>query len=279
MYGLPICAYTYAVSIAWVLALCAALLLMFWAAPARALGRPSFAVDGKGYFEILIVPSADRKLVTVLGHALSSENVSVSDLTSDDQLVRATYYSVRDLLSERRIVENESVAFDPRAESPKSLGRWHWLLRCRADRAIFRHKAAADIQRGGLAAVHECDTRLDRLTHVKLLELDPASHDIGAQLSPRRADAMRESEDNQDNPEKRKEGGGPGGSGIAAIGINRAPLGAKVAASIVLAVLAAGVLVNTYITADDLSASRKVLLYLCGLVLFAAGFSLWMGSF
>jgi hypothetical protein len=105
----------------------------------------------------------------------------------------------------------------------------------------------------------------------------PRTEDIGPKLAPVGAVSLREGQKDEERAGKGQDNRSPSGASGISGGINRAPSGAKVAASIVLTILAAVILFRTALT-NSISNLRRASLYLCSLGLFAIGFWLWMLS-
>jgi hypothetical protein len=82
---------------------------------------------------------------------------------------------------------------------------------------------------------------------------------------------------NQHRPEKGKQHSSPSRLRRDSGRIDGAPLGAKIAGALILAILASLIFVRAYL-AERIGNSRRALLYLGSLILFGLAFGLWMSG-
>ena len=94
------------------------------------------------------------------------------------------------------------------------------------------------------------------------------------EFSAGRFSGLSDRKNQEYRPDRASEDRGSRGNGGVLGRIRRLPLGAKIAASLIVAILAANILFRTYIT-DSVSNSRRTLLYLLCLLLFGLSGWLW----
>ena len=130
---------------------------------------------------------------------------------------------------------------------------------------------------GRLAAVFESEEPSNWLPRQQRLDLDSFGQDVRPQLAPTSLPLLKESQEDQERAGERQKNSRPSRLSSIARSVDRAPLRAKITASLILAIRAPFILFRTYI-ADGLSSCSRALLYLSSLTLFAAGAWLWLLS-